>query len=320
MNNRFRTQISAGLNGALLISLSAFAGQAHAASSQSCDGGGFKVLNYASKTNTVVPANLVGSTFQVRGKYIQFDVDAATFGVRNWTLTGAQNPFDITGGIPTPVYLSKLPDHRGLSLNSAVALVLKDEVLELQRSGPGLGMKIQAKDCAQGGVFQMEVVRADGTTTLFTHTLADAGTNAHQTPFYFDNRNFRNREGEVVPYGNTTTTITTRINFANDFSSNFVGRDSPQVATRRQEPGCVNQIGPNAAVVRHCGGVSRWDVASGGRMGQVMGQDAVEVSPPASSCVEGCQAQNRARGGALILGFPFQVPASDRLSPRFPAP
>jgi hypothetical protein len=194
-------------------------------------------------------------------------------------------------------------------------------VIELQRSGPGLGMKIQAKDCAQGGVFQMEVIRADGTTTLFTHTLADGGNNAHIAPFYFDNRNFRNREGEVVPYGDTTVTIAPRINFANDFSPKFVGRDSPQVATRRQEPGCVNRIGaPNPAVVRHCGAVSRWDVASGGRMGQVMGDDAVEVAPPASACTSGCQAQNRVQGAALILGFPFQVNPGDRLQPRFPAP
>ena len=36
-------------------------------------------------------------------------------------------------------------------------------------------MKIQAKDCAQGGVFQMEVERADEKVTVFTHTLAGNG-------------------------------------------------------------------------------------------------------------------------------------------------
>jgi hypothetical protein len=33
-------------------------------------------------------------------------------------------------------------------------------------------MKLQANDCAAGGVFQMEVVRAHGTRTRVTHTLA----------------------------------------------------------------------------------------------------------------------------------------------------
>jgi len=85
----------------------------------------------------------------------------------------------------------------------------------------------------------------------------------------------------------------------------------------------VNQIATRfpatpIAIVRHCGGVSRWDVASGGRMGQVMGEDAVEVAPPATVCVQNCQAQNRVRGGAVVLGFPFPVGQADRLKPRFP--
>ena len=33
-------------------------------------------------------------------------------------------------------------------------------------------MKIQSKDCAQGGIFQMEPERSDGTATVFTHRLA----------------------------------------------------------------------------------------------------------------------------------------------------
>ena len=41
----------------------------------------------------------------------------------------------------------------------------------IERSGPGLDMKIQAKDCAQGGVFQMEPERGDGGTTDITHVL-----------------------------------------------------------------------------------------------------------------------------------------------------
>jgi hypothetical protein len=87
----------------------------------------------------------------------------------------------------------------------------------------------------------------------------------------------------------------------------------------------VNQIAtrfpaPPFETLRHCGGVSRWDVASGGRMGQVMGEDAVEVAPPPTVCVQNCQAQNRVRGAAVVLGFPFPVDQADQLKPRFPSP
>jgi hypothetical protein len=250
----------------------------------------------------------------VKGKYVEFTVDAATFGISNYVLTGAPNSLDITGGVRTTVYASKTPAHRGLSLNSDVQLELRDEDILLKRTGPGLSMKITAKDCAQGGIFQMEVERVDETRTLFTHVLAPA-------VFYFDNPNFRAREGDVVPYKDTTIVVRPRINFANDSSPKFVGRDSPQVADRIQEPKCANNIAMRTGatdVVQHCGGVSRWGVASGGRMGQVMGEDAVEVAPAASACINDCQAQNRVHGGAVVLGFPFPVPGASRLDPRTP--
>ena len=53
-------------------------------------------------------------------------------------------------------------------------------------------------------------------------------------------------------------------------------------------------------------------------MGQVMGEDAVEVSPGATDCVTDCQAQNQIRGRAVVLGFPSPVPAAVRLTPRLP--
>jgi len=184
----------------------------------------------------------------------------------------------------------------------------------LTRTGPGLTMKIQAKDCANGGVFQMEVARADDTKTVFTHRLA-------QSAFYFDNRNFRNREGDVVAFKDTTIKVGARINFGNDYSRKFVGRDSPQFADRIAEPVCTNDIVTRTggiSKVLHCGGVSQWAVASGGRMGQVMGEDATEVAPPATVCTHQCQAQNRTRGGATVLGAPFPVAEADRLKPRYP--
>jgi hypothetical protein len=161
-----------------------------------------------------------------------------------------------------------------------------------------------------------------------THVLADR-------VFYFDNPNVRNRLGERIPCSGVlpdgrfvicngadpvdgTVTVTARVNFANDLSSAFVGRDSPQVADRVVKD-CANTI-PNPfhpGTVSHCGGVSQWDVASGGRMGQVMGEDSTEIAPAAKPCTANCTAQNQVRGRALVVGFPFPVPNAVRLTPRF---
>lgn len=176
-------------------------------------------------------------------------------------------------------------------------------------------MKLQANDCAKGGLFQMEPARGDGTATRITHVLGDG-------VFFFDNPNFRAREGDVVPYKDTTVTVTPRINFANDVSSKFVGRDSQQVATRVLQK-CINMVPAprqtgGTATVDHRGGVSVWDVASGGRVGAVFGDDATEVAPPAKACTSQCKAQDQVRGQAVVLGFPFPVPDASRLKPRFP--
>lgn len=300
---------------AACVGLSLFAQQASAADSAGCENGGFTVLGKSGAQSATVAAGGVASTFRVQGRYVQFDVDAVTFGVLNYTMTGAANQIDITGGRVTPVFESKMPDHRGLVLNGSVSVELSSSAdIVLTRSGPGVTMKIQAKDCANGGIFQMEVARADDTRTVFTHKLA-------QSAFYFDNRNFRNREGDTVPYKDTTLTVAPRINFGNDYSPKFVGRDSPQFADRIAAPLCTNNIVTRTgatAKVQHCGGVSQWSVASGGRMGQVMGEDATEVAPPATVCTHKCQAQNQTRGGATVLGAPFPVAPADRLAPRQP--
>jgi hypothetical protein len=298
------------------ILFSGLGGQASAASSDGCEGGGFTVLGRRGPQDLTIAANNLGAgeLITVRGKYVEFDIDKTTFGILNYTLTGVPNRLDITGGRRTPVFERKVPDHRGLVLTGGVELELKDEALVVLREGPGLTMKIQAKDCANGGLFQMEPERADQRPTLFTHVLAaDA--------FYFDNGNFRQREGDVVPYKDTTIVVPSRINFTNTSSRKFVGRDSAQVAERIDEQDCVNLIRERSGAVDrvlHCGRISRWLVASGGRMGQVMGEDAVEVAPPATVCVRKCQARNRVRGQAVVLGFPFQVPIEQRLNPPIP--
>jgi len=298
-----------------------------AASSAGCDGGGFSVLGISGTQKTTVPARSVGDRFLVKGKYVVFTVDSATFGVRDWTLTGAPNPLDITGEMPTIVFASKIPDHRGLALTSDVSIDSNRESLVISRTGPGLSMKIQVKDCANGGIFQMEPARDDGTATVITHVLGD-------DIFYFDNPNVRDRLGENIPCSGIlpdgtrvicaganpdgTVTVTARVNFANDFSAKFVGRDSPQVATRIVTD-CANAI-PNPfhpGSVSHCGGVSQWSVATGGRMGQVMGEDSTEIAPAAKVCTADCTAQNQVQGRAVVVGFPFPVPDAVRLKPRF---
>jgi hypothetical protein len=292
---------------------------AQAADSQGCEGGGYSITlpdgtTLAGSQRATVAASRLAGTIHVRGKYTEFDIQADTFAMFDYTLTGAPNALDLTGSRRTVVYASKIPDHRGLTLTESAKVQISGADLVISRTGPGLAMKIQAKDCATGGTFQMEPQRGDGTATTITHTLGPG-------VFYFDNPNFRAREGDVVPFKDTTVTVTARINFANDLSPSFVGRDSAQVATRINDPACTNSIlkrDGTFATVQHCGGVSVWSVASGGRMGGVLGEDSVEVAPPPTVCTHKCQAQNRVRGRAVVLGFPFPVPAASRLNPRFP--
>lgn len=278
--------------------------EASAASSRFCEGGGWTLTT-------------VGNTLQVRGLHVRFDVDLRTGGVRNWTLTGAANVGRLVTQ-PTVIFTEKTPLH-GQVLTTTERLRNDKGDLVLIRTNGVVSVKIQAKDCSQGGVFQMEIERDDKPSTRVRHVLSPS-------VFYFDNPNFRAREGDVVRFSNSAgqtqnLTITPRINFTSDAFDKLVGRDSPQAANRVQHPTCTNNIPKrdgSVAVVRHCGGVTEWDVLDGGRMGQVMGEDATEVAPPATFCTEDCQAQNQVRGGAVVLGHPANVPFVYRLQPRTP--
>jgi hypothetical protein len=304
---------------------------AQAAKSAGCVSAGYRLVNLttgavvASGTvDSTIPAASLGAQFAVRGRYNDFIVRASDFAVFDYAFTGVPNSEDITGGVRTPVWASKVPDHRGLTLTSGIEVQLEGDGVELMRTGPGLSMKIQAKDCAQGGIYQAEPQRGDGTRTRFVHTLATS-SNPKLTPFYYDNPNFRARVGQFLgdactsvetgPPSQFCVQVTTRVNISNDFSKKFVARDSAQVATRVTQADC-NTATPLNPSARHCGGVSVWDVASGGRMGFVTGEDATEVANPPTNCTQNCQAQNRVRGRLANLGFPFPVPAGSRLTPR----
>jgi hypothetical protein len=304
----------------LVLGLSAVT--ANAANSNGCEGGGFAILGHTAQGKLEVPVSQLGARFAVKGKYVEFEVDPVNMAVYNYTMTGAANKLDITGGVRTPVFASKVADLGGVPLTGTMTLQLvSDGSFTMARGDSGVTITLTGKDCAQGGIFQMETERADGATTLVTHTLATSTTNANLTPFYFDNRNFRAREGDVVPFADSTITITARTNIGNDFSSKFVLRDSVQDATRRAESTCVNSIinrFGQPVTVKQCGAVTRFDVLSGGRLGQVMGEDGTEVAPAAAACASHCKAADQVKGAALTLGFPFPVSVADRFQPRLP--
>jgi len=315
-----------------LAVLQAAPGQA--ASSDSCANGAFKLVNLTTgatvaggEVRRVIAAPTLGAKtarFGVRGRYVSFDIRLSDWAVFDYAFTGAANPQDITGGVRTPVFASKIADHRGATLTSGVEVRLRDEDLVIERSGTAVAMKIQAKDCAQGGIFQMEPEREDGTRTRIMHRLATAPT-AAMTPFYFDNPRFRARVGQFVgsectsaqtgPASEFCVQVRTRTNIANRFSPAFVARDSAQLAERVHQADC-NTATPVTPSVEHCGGVSVWDVASGGRMGFVSGEDSTEVANSPTECDTDCQAQNQVQGQLANLGHPFPVPAGSRLTPR----
>src|ERR1043165_7783486 len=146
-----------GLIGALAALVAApllittFAGSVAAAKSDGCEGGGYSLVNKT--TNAVVASGTVDASipaaafgadrFAVKGLYNEFDVGLADFAVFDYAFTGAPNPLDMTGGVRTPVWSSKQPDHRGLVLTSPISVESSEDDLVISRSGTGgLVMKI----------------------------------------------------------------------------------------------------------------------------------------------------------------------------------
>jgi len=304
---------------ALALTSLALATPAHSASSKGCEGGGFTALGHSPDFSGSVAAP--AGRFRVQGRYTQFDVSPSDFAVFGQAFTGAPNELDQTGGHFIEIYASKVPDHRGLKLTSPINVEISGTDITLSRTGPGLSMTLQAKDCANGGIFQMEPERGDGTRTRIVHTLG-AGS------YYYDNANFRARLGQFLgsgctsvetgPPGQFCVRVTPRVNIGNDVSRDFAVRDSAQVATRILQPACGPDFTNNLGLSEtrdHCGAMSVWDVASGGRLGMVTGEDATEVANPPTTCTHQCQAQNQVRGRLANLGHPFPVPEGSRLTP-----
>jgi hypothetical protein len=176
----------------------------------------------------------VGDMIRVRGTYNTFDVRSRDFAVFNYRHTGAESPrpdknLDIPAG-GVQIFQSKVPLH-GKTLTSPVSLEISAEGVVLERSGGGQDMKIQAKDCVQGGLFQMEPEPG----TRERNTLGDDFVYTNQPP------------GEQ------------RLCFTN---GSVPGYDSPELAT------LVSRSADNKTAT--------WRVAAGGRIGMVIGEDAIE--------------------------------------------
>jgi hypothetical protein len=179
-----------------------------------------------------IPADRVGDRIRVDGTYIEFNVRTRDFATLNYRHTGVDSP-DPDKNLPigdagTTIFQSKVPLH-GETLTSPLSLKIGNESVEMERSGGSQDMKIQAKDCQQGGLFQMEPEPG----TRERNTLGPDFTYTSQPP------------GQE------------RLCFTN---GRVPGYDSPELATLRS----------------HTDRVATWRVASGGRIGMVIGEDAVE--------------------------------------------
>jgi hypothetical protein len=203
----------------------------------------------------------------VRGRHVTFRIDPATLGVYDYTLTGATDPQRMVTA-PTVVFASKVPQLSAAQLRAVriSELRLRDGVLVAEFATSAGKLKVQAKDAPQGGIFQME--QEFGGPVEYVHTLG-------QSLFYFVNE------------------FTGKVNFGNGVSGDathqmLLGKDSPQVATKLYQDATT----------------TRWTVASGGRMGGVLGEDAIELSAGATDCTSDCQARNRIQGSVPVPSDP----------------
>ena len=253
------------LLGAALAAVAALpavvAAPAHAATSTGCEGGGFAVTTPDGRTasgRTTVKLSTAalgaGDVLRVRGRYVEFDVAPVTGNVYDYVYTGAANPTSMTAGVRTPVWASKTLD-LGPVLRSDVEVRVDGVDLVVLSRGRSAKVKVQAKDCATGGIFQQEAEAATAVTA--THTLAPG-------MYYY-----------VNPF-------TGKVNFGN--GTVFRGKDSPQVATRQSQTADTTV----------------WRIEPGGRVGQVLGEDAVEIGAGPTACVRDCQAQNQIRGSLPV--------------------
>jgi hypothetical protein len=212
----------------------------------------------------------VRGAVQVKGKHVTFTIDPATLGVYDYSLTGAPSPERMVTG-PTVVFASKVPSLSATQLSGVrlKELQVRDDTLVALFTTAAGKLKIQAKDAPQGGIFQMEPEFAGNVT--ITHVLGP-------TLFYFVNP-FTGK----VNFGDGVDAVSAAQSSTGHHQM-LLGKDSPQVATKTSQTGTT----------------TTWSVASGGRMGGVLGEDAIELSQGATSCTKDCQAQNQVKGSLPV--------------------
>ncbi len=231
--------------------------------------GDFAVTVNGTTTNPAAgrDARLRGVTpagpISVRGVHVTFTIDPATLGVYDYTLTGAPDPQRMVTA-PTVVFASKVPVLTADQRRGVRIdqLQVRDDTLVVTFTTARGKLKVQAKDAPQGGIFQME--QEFGTAVEYVHTLGPG-------LYYFVNE------------------FTGKVNLGNGVPADathqmLLGKDSPQVATRLSLTATT----------------SRWSVASGGRMGGVLGEDSIELSAGATNCTSDCQARNRIQGSVAV--------------------
>jgi hypothetical protein len=211
----------------------------------------------------------VRGTVKVTGVHTSFTIDPATLGVYDYTLTGAPAPApDRMVTSPTVVFASKVPSLSAAQLARPVLtdLQVRDDTLVATFGTAAGELKVQAKDQPQGGIFQMEP--EFGTAVELVHTLGPG-------LFYFTNP-FTGK----INVGDGADAVAS----GPDAHQMLLGKDSPQVATKLFQDGRT----------------TRWSVTSGGRLGGVLGEDAIELSQGATNCTSQCQAQNQVRGSLPV--------------------
>ena len=204
--------IRTALLGGALVAALLVPTTANAASSKGCDKDvGFAICASATAPSSVKPdfdGTIAASRLEhgpparASASYVTFDLDPTTFARLRLRLHRRANPLDITGGRRIVAYAGKVPDHRGLTLTSGMTVELdKDDGLEIGRTGTGLSMKIQAKDCANGGALP------DGARARRRHRHADHAHARRRTSSTTTTRTSAPARATSVPYKDTTVTV-----------------------------------------------------------------------------------------------------------------
>lgn len=264
----------AAILAATLLALSGVFAASTAAEAKTTSAGGDYAVTVGGVTYNPAPGKdirlrgvAVSGKIQVSGRNTRFIIDPATLGVYDYTLTGAPDTQRMVTS-PTVVFASKVPTLSPAQLSGArlTRLEIKDDALVAIFGTAAGKLKIQAKDGAQGGIFQMEPEFAGPVEIV--HTLGPG-------LFYFVNE------------------FTGKINFGDGIDAVASGPSAHQMLLGKDSPQVAEKTFQSATG-------TRWIVQPGGRMGGVLGEDAIELSAGATNCTSKCQAQNRINGSVPV--------------------